>query len=68
MMHSCFCVLKGLPEMRKMRFYIISLINKRHYWTRGVHGDGINKYYSSKHIGDMVCISDGWDDTEFNIF
>ena len=67
-MHSCFCVLKGLPEMRKRRFHVISLINKRRYWTRGVHGDAINKYYRSKNIGDMGCISDEWDDTEFNIF
>ena len=55
-MHSCFCVLKGLPEMRKIRSHVISSINKRRYWTRGVHGHG--NYYRSKNIGDMGCISD----------
>ena len=43
-------------------------MKKRFYWTRGVHVDGNKKELSAKNIGDMVCISDEWDETDFNIY
>ena len=42
---SGLCVLKVILEVSKKRFYGSSLIKKSLYWTRGVHGDGINKYF-----------------------
>ena len=43
-------------------------MKKRRYWPRGVHRDVINKYFSSKNIGDMGCLSGEWYETKFNIF
>ena len=40
----------------------------RRYFYKGVHGDDINEYSRSKHIGDVRCLSGEWDDTEFNFF
>ena len=65
-MYSGLCVLKGLLGMRKRGFHGSELIKMRLYWPRGFHGYGINDYFSSKNIGDVVCISGEWDDTEFN--
>ena len=67
-MDSCFCVLKGLLEMRKRGVYGSTLIKKRRYWPRGVSGDAINDYFRSKYTGGLGCLSGEWDDTEFNIF
>ena len=41
---------------------------KRRYWPRGVYVDAINDYFGSKNIGNVGCLSDEWDDTEYNIF
>ena len=41
---------------------------KRHYWPRGVHGDGINGYFRSKNIGYAGCLIGEWDEAEFNFF
>ena len=38
------CSLKGILGMRKRGFYGSSLIKKRQYWPRRVHGDGINDF------------------------
>ena len=54
--------------MRRRGVYGSSLIKKRRYWPRGVHRDGINKYFIKKKVGDMGCPSGEWDETEFNIF
>ena len=39
---SGFCVLTEILEMTKRGVYGCELVKKRHYWPRGVHGDGIN--------------------------
>ena len=64
---SSFCVLNRILETRKI-FLGSVLIKKRRYCPRGVHGDGINEYFSTKNIGDVVYINVEWDETEFNIF
>ena len=43
------------------------IYKKMSYWTRGVHGYGINEYFSSKNIGDMGCLSGECDETDFDI-
>ena len=48
--------------------YGISLIKKRLYWPRGVHGDSINEYFGTKNNVGVGCFSGEWDDTEFDIF
>ena len=67
-MDSVFCVLGGILKMRKRGYYGSTLIKKRRYWPRGIHGDEINEYFSTKNIGDVGCLSGEWDETEFNIF
>ena len=47
-MDRIFCVLKGLLEMRKRGVCVNASIKKIRYWPWGVHGDGINKYFSAK--------------------
>ena len=35
---------------------------------KGVHGDNITYYFRSKHIGNLGCLSDEWDETWFKVF
>ena len=42
--------------MRKRGFHGSELIKMRLYWPRGFHGYGINDYFSSKNIGDVVVL------------
>ena len=65
---SGFCVLRGILETRKRGIYGSVLIKKRHFWPRGVHGDGTNEYFSIKNINDVGCISGDWTETEFIFF
>ena len=43
-------------------------IKKRRYWSRRVHGKGINNYFRSKNIGYVEYLSGEWDETKFNFF
>ena len=54
--------------MKTRGVYVCALIKKRLYWSRGVHGDRINDYFSLNKIGGMGCLSGNWDKTEVNIF
>ena len=54
--------------MRKRGVYGSELMKKSHYWPRGVHRNGINKYVRSEDIGYMGCLSGEWDDADFNVF
>ena len=66
-MDSSSCVLKGILEMRKRVVYVIALIKKTRNWIKGVHQDIINDYFGLK-IDDVVCLSDEWEESEFNVF
>ena len=54
---SILCFLKVLLEMSRRWVYGISLIKNRLYWPRGNHGYGINKYFSTKNIVGVRCLS-----------
>ena len=62
-MDSGFCVLGGILKMRKRGYYGSTLIKKRRYWPRGIHGYEINEYFSTKNIGDVGCLSGEWNKT-----
>ena len=49
LMGSGFCVLKKLLQIRKMRSYGSVFIKNRQNWPKGVHGDSINRYLSTKY-------------------
>ena len=54
--------------MRKKGGYGSALIKKRRYCTKVIHGDSINEYFVSKHIGGVGCLSGGWYETDFNVY
>ena len=60
-----FCVLRSILEIIKRGVYGIALVKKRCYWPGGVHGDVINKYFSTGQISAVECLSAEWDETEF---
>ena len=41
---SGFYVIKVILKMGERGVYRIALIKNKHYWTKEINGDGINKY------------------------
>ena len=51
-----FYVLKEILEMSNRGIYVSALVKNRCYWTKGVHGDGINKYFSNKYFSLKILV------------
>ena len=54
---SGFYILKGLLEMSNMGVYGSELIKEIRYCPMEVHRYVINEYFSTKKIGDVICLS-----------
>ena len=52
LMDSVSCVSKGIVELEQKGVYGASLIKKRNYWPKVVHGAAINAYYEDNDVNN----------------
>ena len=50
-MDSGLCVVIGIIAMHNFCVYGQSLIKKRRYWPKNIHGDAIDSYLANKELG-----------------
>ena len=62
-LHSVFCVAKGITELEAKGVYTVALIKKRRYWPKGVPCDLIGTKFEDKEVGDVGMIEAS---TEYN--
>ena len=67
-LHSGFCVLKGIVELRKNGVFASAIIKKRRYWPRFIRGDEIKDHFSNKQVGDMDSWAGRLDDIPFHVY
>jgi Transposase IS4 len=51
-----FCVSKGLVERRKVVVFAATLIKKRRYWPKYIHGDAMKHHFQDREVGSV----DSW--------
>ena len=56
-LHSGFCVLRGLIELKKRGIFVCALIKKRRCWPREVPGEEMEDHMTDKDVGDTDAIS-----------
>ena len=56
MLHSGFCVLQGLVELKKLGVFAHALIKKRRYWPKHVKGDDIIQHFANKEVGSADAL------------
>ena len=67
-LHSGFCVLKGLIELRKVGVLAGDLIKKRRYWPNHIKGDMIDTNFQEKNVGKIDSWNSTLNNTPYNIF
>jgi hypothetical protein len=50
-MDSGFCVLDGLPQLKRVGVYCSALIEKRKFWPKHVDGDKLAEHFHNKAVG-----------------
>ena len=56
MLHSGFCVLQGLVELKKLGVFAHALIKRRRYWPKHVKGDDIIQHFANKEVGSTDAL------------
>ena len=67
-LHSGFCVLRAIIELKKRGVFASTIIKKRRYWPKHVDGDSINMHFENKEIGHADSLPGKMDDVPFHIY
>ncbi|KAG7359200.1 transposase IS4 [Nitzschia inconspicua] len=68
LLNSCFCVLKGLIELRKIGIFASAVIKKKRFWPKHVPGDMMDEHMSTKQVGDVDSLKGKLDGVSYDLF
>ncbi|KAG7359040.1 transposase IS4 [Nitzschia inconspicua] len=65
---TCFCVLQGLIELRKIGIFASAVIKKRRYWPKHVPGGILDQHMSTKQVGEVDSLKGELDNIPYDLF